>query len=183
MSPGESSTWTVINTRIPRSESNPQTEPRALGLRRTQRPYSPGGILQRPSAAALERYLRFFRNAKHYVRMEHISDHELERLNGDRIAAAQPTCSSRTNSHFRHEATCFSTFCFSASDASFKAYRSSSSTDRWATASTIADFGCHGFDDTRFWRLRRGGPVKLNCRSNRLKTWRRSHVNRLQIGR
>src|ERR1017187_4782197 len=66
------------------------------------------------------------------------------RLNGDRIAAAQPTCSSRTNSHFRHEATCFSTFCFSASDTSFKAYRSSSSIARWATASTIAAFGGHG---------------------------------------
>jgi hypothetical protein len=38
------------------------------------------------------------------------------RLNGDRLAAAQPSCCSRKNSQFRHEATCSSTFCFSASD-------------------------------------------------------------------
>ena len=43
------------------------------------------------------------------------------RLNGDRIAAARPSCSSRTNSHVRHEATCFSTRSISASESSFKA--------------------------------------------------------------
>src|ERR1017187_440665 len=94
-------------------------------------------------------------------------------LNGDRIAAAHPSCSSRQNRHFGQEATCLSTRRISGSESSFKAYRSSSSIDRWATASTIADFG----------GPRRGGAVILGQCSNRLKTWRRSHGTRLQIGR
>ena len=41
-------------------------------------------------------------------------------MNGDRIAAAQPSCSSRQNRHLGHRATCFSTRSISASESSFK---------------------------------------------------------------
>ena len=41
----------------------------------------------------------------------------------------------------------------------------------------------HGFHDSRFWMPQRRGPVMPPRRSNRLKTWRQSHGNRLQIGR
>src|ERR1019366_9678906 len=50
----------------------------------------------------------------------------------------------------------------------------------------LQQFDCkvgHGIHDSRFWRPRREGPAMLHRRSNRLKTWRQSHVDRLQIGR